>query len=82
MSTTTIRVTRETRDILNEMAQRAGTTMQSIIDQALDLYRRQQMLSAINNAYAALSNDDEAWSDLEAERSEWDGTLSDGLEEI
>ena len=77
MSTTTIRVPTETRDTLSEMARQSGLSMQSVIERAVELYRRQQMLAAINDAYAAVSNDQVAWSALEAERSEWDVTLVD-----
>ena len=78
MSTTTIRVPTETRDTLSEMARQSGLSMQSVIERAVELYRRQQMLAAINDAYAAVRNDQVAWSALEAERSEWDMTLVDG----
>ena len=78
MSTTTIRVPTETRDTLSEMARQSGLSMQSVIERAVELYRRQQMLAAINDAYAAVRNDQVAWSALEAERSEWDVTLVDG----
>lgn len=54
--------------------------MQAILEQAIDMYRRQRMLIALNDAYAALQADPAAWSDLEAEREEWDVTLNDGLE--
>lgn len=81
MSTTTIRITTQTRDILSEMAKTSGMSMQSIIERALESYRRQQMLSELNNAYAALYNDEDAWAALEAERAEWDVTLTDGLED-
>ena len=80
MNTTTIRVPTETRDTLSEMARASGMSMQSIIERALELYRRQQMLATLNDAYAALSTDEEAWAALETERSEWDVTLADGLE--
>ena len=78
MSTTTIRVPTETRDTLSEMARQSGLSMQSVIERAVELYKRQQMLAAINDAYAAVRNDQVAWSALEAERSEWDMTLVDG----
>jgi predicted transcriptional regulator len=79
--TTTIRVSTHTRDLLHQLAQRSGVSMQSVLEQALEQYRRHQLLEATNAAYAALHIDAEAWADLEHERSEWDQTLADGLEE-
>ena len=55
--------------------------MQSILEDALEQYRRQQLLEATNAAYAVLHTDAEAWADLEYERREWDQTLADGLED-
>jgi predicted transcriptional regulator len=80
-STTTIRVAMQTRDLLQELAQRSGVSMQSILEDALEAYRRQQLLEATNAAYAALHTDEEAWAELEHERHVWDHTLADGLED-
>jgi predicted transcriptional regulator len=79
--TTTIRVSMQTRELLQQLAHRSGVSMQSILEQALEHYRRQQILDATNAAYAALQSDAEVWADLERERSDWDRTLADGLEE-
>jgi hypothetical protein len=80
-ATTTIRVAAQTRDLLQELAQRSGVSMQSILEDALERYRRQQLLDATNAAYAALHLDATAWSDMEQERQAWDQTLADGLED-
>jgi hypothetical protein len=81
MTTTTIRVTVQTRDHLQSLAQAAGVPMQRIIDRALELYHRQQMLQAMNEAYARLRADEAAWKDWKTELAEWDVTLADGLPE-
>ncbi|MCE7986756.1 MAG: toxin-antitoxin system protein [Caldilinea sp. CFX5] len=78
---TTIRISTETRTVLSELVQMTGLSMQAVLDQAIDMYRRQQMLMALNDAYAALQADQSAWNDLEAEREEWDATLHDELEQ-
>ncbi len=82
MTTTTIRVSTETRTTLNELAHMAGVSMQEIIERAIEMYRRQQMLTAINVAYAALRTDAVAWDGLETEQADWDATLADGLEHV
>ena len=81
MTTTTIRVSLRTRDLLQELAQTAGSSMQAVLEQALEQYRRQQLLEEINAAYAALRAAPEAWTDLEQERLAWEQTLADGLGE-
>lgn len=80
--TTTIRVTRRTRDALREVTEASGRSMQEVLEEALELYRRKQLLEATNAAYAALRADPDAWDELEAEREAWDATLADGLEGV
>jgi len=55
-------------------------SIQQIVEEAVEAYRRQQMFLATNVAYANLQTDAEAWSELQAERAEWDITLEDGLD--
>ena len=81
MTTTTIRVSLRTRDLLQELAQTAGSSMQAVLEQALEQYRRQQLLDATNAAYATLRAKPEAWANLAQERLAWEQTLTDGLEE-
>ena len=80
--TTTIRVSIRTRDLLQQLAHQSGGSMQSVLEQALEQYRRHQLLEATNAAYMALRTDQDAWADLERERLDWDQTLADGLEGV
>lgn len=76
---TTIRVSEQTRETLRALAREQGAPMQTIVEQAIELYRRQQVLLATNAAYAALQDNQEQRTALEQEQAEWDATLSDGL---
>jgi predicted transcriptional regulator len=62
MITTTIRVSLRVRDLLQELAQASGSSTQIVLEQALEWYRRQQLLEATNTAYAALRAAPEAWA--------------------
>ena len=56
-------------------------SIQAVLEQAIEQYRRQQFLEAANQAYIALrNNNSEAWQEELEERSAWDITLQDGLE--
>lgn len=79
-ATTTIRVSRKTRDRLHDLAKRSGVPMQEVVDKALELYYRQNILAATNAAYAALRANPISWQEAQDEMAEWDATLSDGLE--
>lgn len=78
--TTTIRVSRRTRDRLQRLAEQYGSSMQAVLEEAVELYQGQRLLEATNAAYAALRADPAAWQELQEERAEWDAALNDGLE--
>ena len=54
--------------------------MQSVIDQAVEAYRRRRFLEAANEEYARLRADPTAWGEELEERRLWDSTLLDALE--
>jgi predicted transcriptional regulator len=81
MTTTTIRVSTDTRDMLQTLARTTGISMQDILVAALEQYRRQQILTMTNAAYAALYADASLSKIVEEERQEWDQTIGDGLED-
>lgn len=80
MSAKTVRIRKETQDILRELANHEGKPMQTILDLAIEGYRRQRFLQEANAAYAALRKDPKAWKAELAERREWDATMADGQE--
>ncbi len=79
MSTTTIRVSAKTHRMLAQLSREAGTSMNDLVEQAVELYRRQRIIAEANVAYAALRADPAAWAEVQAERKVWDSTLTDGL---
>ena len=80
MSSTTVRISGKARDTLRELAARAGEPMQSILEKAIEHYRRERFFDEADAAYRALRNDPEAWQEELAERQLWEATLKDGLD--
>jgi hypothetical protein len=81
VATTTVRVSRRTHTLLHELARQEGTSVQEIMEQAVDLDWREQMLRAANRAYAALRADASNLDEYQQELAEWSITLRDGLED-
>jgi predicted DNA-binding protein len=79
--TTTIRVSTETRNTLNSLAKKRGISMQDAAQEAVETYRRQQLLETANTAYAKLRANPKASKDFDDETKLWDATLADGLDE-
>ena len=51
--------------------------MQSILDSALEQYRRERFLHEANSDFARLRKNPKAWEQEAAERDVWDATLED-----
>jgi predicted transcriptional regulator len=81
MTSTTVRVSEPTHRALCELSEQLGESMQGILDRAIEDFRRKRLLERANAAYAALRDNPEAWKEEQAERMNWEATLSDGLED-
>jgi predicted transcriptional regulator len=82
MSSTTVRVSEHTHELLRKLAAATGQPMQQVLEQAVERYRREQFFAELNAAYARLRADPAAWEEELAERAELDGTLADGLDDL
>ena len=78
MASTTVRIQESTHATLRELAAASGRSLQDVLAEAVDLYRRKQLLDETNAAYARLRASSPAWEEL-AERRAWEATLTDGF---
>ena len=79
MATTMVRVSSQTIQILQDIADERGESVSAALDRVVEEARRARMLRAANEAYARIAADpveDALWR---AEIAAWDGTLLDGL---
>jgi predicted transcriptional regulator len=79
MQSTTIRVHAETHKTLARLAKENHSSMQTVLNEALEAYRRVVFLQRANQAYAELRSDPAAWAQYQQELQAWDGTSADGL---
>jgi len=81
MPSTTVRIKRETKRALDQIANQTGQKTQDVLDNAIDAYRRRIFLDQANRAYATLRQDDARWTEEIAERKAWDATSDDDLKD-
>ena len=81
MTSTTVRVSVAMRDVLRELAGQTGESMQSVLERAIEEYRRRLFFEQVNAAYQRLRDDPEAWREEVEEQAIFEGTLADGLDE-
>lgn len=77
--TTTIRISRKTRDALHLLAEAKGKSIRDVAEAAVELYRRQKLLEGANRAYAVLQEDSGAAQLWREELNAWGVTSADGL---
>ncbi len=78
MSSSTVRISKESNNILREIAAQEKKSLQTILDAAIEEYRRHRFLQEANKAYSVLKENPKNWKVELEERKQWETTLSDG----
>jgi predicted transcriptional regulator len=79
MGTVTVRVSTATRDTIAKLAAEKGTSMSSVIDEAIHDYERKRFFEELNRQVEATRADPDAWADYQAEAAIFDRASADGL---
>lgn len=53
--------------------------MQTVLDEAIEQYRRDRFFRELDEGYSRLQTDYKAWQEELDERRLWDSTVADGL---
>jgi hypothetical protein len=77
----TVRLNDSAHRALRDLADTEKAPLQTVLERAIENYRRQRFLEAANRTYAALRNDPAAWRHEQEERELWDKTAADGLDD-
>ena len=80
MTTTTVRISRQARAHAHALATVTHRSMASVIEDAIDAYRRDLFWRQYEEGIQRLRRDPEAWADYTREREQEAGALRDGLE--
>jgi hypothetical protein len=78
MSSSTVRISKESGNILREIAAQEKKSLQAVLDAAIEEYRRHRFLQEANKAYLILKENPKGWKAELEERKQWETTLSDG----
>ncbi len=74
-----LRTSDTTHRNLKELSVLTGFSMQAILDQAVAAYRDNLFLEGLNEDFATLRCQPNAWQEELDERALWEKSLSDGL---
>ena len=81
MATQTVRISAHCHSKLQELARRRKQPMVTVLEDAVEEYRRKQSLDKLGADFARLRRNRKAWDDELKERALWDRALADGLED-
>ena len=74
-----VRISAYSHELLRRLAREERESMQSILERAIEHYRRESFLRAANDDFAALKRDAKGWKEALREREIWEQTLADGM---
>jgi hypothetical protein len=72
-------VSERSRQTLEELSRYGDEPVQTVLDRAVEEYRRRHFLERVHLAFGSLREDTVAWGEMQAEQRAWEGTLTDGL---
>ena len=72
MKTSTIRISGSTHKKLQEISKEERKPIQTVLDQAIEAYRRQLFLGGLSTDFANLQRNELVWLAEKKERSAWD----------
>ena len=77
----TAKISKPTHQVLKQIAEISGKPMQLVLDEAVELYRREKFFEELNRKVLAVKKDPKAWAKELQERSLLEASLSDGWED-
>ncbi|WP_413171889.1 hypothetical protein [Anabaena azotica] len=75
-----VSISETTHKTLLTMVEDSGETIQSILDRAIENYRRSLFLTRANEAFTLLRQNETLWEEEISERQLWEQTIADGVE--
>lgn len=74
----TAKINESTHQAIKQMAEKTGKSIQLVLEEAVELYRREKFFEELNSQVLAVKANPQAWKEELAERKLWELTLSDG----
>lgn len=80
MSSIQVRINENTHNVIKGIAREIGESMQSVVEHAVERYKRDIFLENLNRDFDLLRNNEQDWASELEERDLWAVTMNDGEE--
>lgn len=77
--TPNVRISPRAHELLRQLAEEEQQSMQSVLDRAIEGYRRERFLRGANEDFAALKRNRKTWKQELRDRELWETTVADGI---
>ena len=79
METTTIRINKDTHNLLKEISKSNNISLNDLIIDMSSEYQKKIFWSNVNESYKKLQQNKETWNEVIKERKVWEQSLGDNL---
>lgn len=76
-----IRISEKALEVVRHISRQKGLDVSDVLDRAVESYRREVFLDEVSRSFQTLKEDSEAWRAEVEERSLWDNSVADGVDQ-
>ena len=75
-----VQISEKALEVVRQISEQKGLEISDVLDNAVEVYRREVFLEQTSRSFEALKEDPEAWREELEERGLWDNSLADGVD--
>ena len=76
-----VEISAKSLEVVRHISERKGLDVSDVLDQAVEVYRRELFLEETSRSFQTLKEDPDAWREEAEERALWEDSLSDGVDD-
>ena len=75
-----VQISEKALEVVRQISEQKGLEISDVLDNAVEVYRREVFLEQTSRSFEALKEDPEAWREELEERALWENSLADGVD--
>ena len=76
-----VQISEKALEVVRQISEQKGLEISDVLDNAVEVYRREVFLEQTSRSFEALKEDPEAWREELEERALWETALADGVDD-
>ena len=75
-----VQISEKALEVVRQISEQKGLEISDVLDNAVEVYRREVFLEQTSRSFEALKEDPKAWHEELEERALWEASLADGVD--